>query len=98
MSQPNSRRFQLHRDEDETGVSGTGIVAEGIEFTSGKVALTWLTEHGCVNVYDTIKTVVELHGHHGKTRLAYLDADLSLPCEEVTPPKPRRRRKPTPAA
>jgi hypothetical protein len=26
------RRFELHRDEDESGISGTGVVAEGIVF------------------------------------------------------------------
>lgn len=67
------RRFQLHRDQDETGVSGTGIVAEGVEFTSGMVAMTWLSPHRCVNVYESIKTVEQLHGHQGKTRVVFLD-------------------------
>ena len=31
--------FQLHRHEDESGVSGTGIVAEGVQFSDGKCAL-----------------------------------------------------------
>lgn len=66
--------FQLHRDEDETGVSGVGIVAEGIEFTSGMVAMTWLSPHRCVNVYESIKTVEQLHGHGGKTRVVFIDA------------------------
>lgn len=68
-----SRRFQLHRDEDETGVSGVGIVAEGVEFTSGMVAMTWLSPHRCVNVYESIKTVEALHGHGGKTRVVFVD-------------------------
>ncbi len=67
------RRFQLHRDEDETGVSGTGVVAEGVEFSSGAVAFTWLTHHRCTNNYESMKTVVELHGHGGKTRVVYID-------------------------
>lgn len=29
------RLFKLHRDADETGVSGTGVVAEGVEFHDG---------------------------------------------------------------
>lgn len=68
------RRFKLHRDEDETGVSGTGVVAEGVEFTCGKVAMTWLSEYGCVNVYDNIKVVQALHGHGGKTRIVFVDS------------------------
>lgn len=68
-----SRRFQLFRDQDASGVSGTGLVAEGIEFTSGMVAMTWLSQHRCVNVYENMKTVEELHGHDGMTRIVYVD-------------------------
>lgn len=69
----NTRRFELRRDEDETGISGTGLVAEGVEFTNGSVAMSWLSAHHCVNVYGSVKTVEELHGHGGKTRLIWLD-------------------------
>lgn len=68
------RRFQLHRDEDETGTSGTGVVVEGVEFTSGYVALTWLTGAGtswCV--YPSIQTVEAIHGHGGRTRVVWVD-------------------------
>ena len=37
------RHFYLDRHEDATGISGTGVVAQGVEFDNGKVALTWLT-------------------------------------------------------
>lgn len=67
------RRFHLQRNEDETGVSGIGIVAEGVEFTSGMVAMTWHSPHRCLNVYESIKTVEELHGHDGKTIIIFLD-------------------------
>ncbi len=55
------RRFQLHRVEDVTGVSGTGIVAEGVEFTGGVVALRGMA------------AVEAVHGHSGKTRIFWLD-------------------------
>lgn len=32
-------RFELVRDVDVTGISGTGVVAEGVEFSDGTVAL-----------------------------------------------------------
>ena len=69
--QTHMRRFQLHRDEDETGVSGTGIVAEGVEFSSGMVAMTWLSHYRGVTIYEAMKTVESLHG--GKTRVVFLD-------------------------
>jgi len=71
------RRFQLHRDEDETGISGTGIVAEGVEFSNGTVAFTWLTHQHCVNIYSSMKTVEEIHGHGGKTRIVYVDPNIN---------------------
>lgn len=69
----NIRRFCLNRKEDETGISGTGIVAEGVEFTNGAVVMTWYSPHRCVNVYESIKTVYELHGHDGKTEVVWID-------------------------
>jgi hypothetical protein len=36
------RRFELHRTEDLTGVSGTGVVAEGVKFT--KTRIVWLDD------------------------------------------------------
>lgn len=59
--------FVLNRTEDETGVSGTGIVAEGVQFTNGKCALSWLSEHTSVALYDDIAVLEAIHGHDGKT-------------------------------
>ena len=61
--------FQMRRTEDETGVSGIGIVAEGVEFDNGKVALTWLANPllTSVAVYDRMDDVIMIHGHGGKT-------------------------------
>lgn len=61
--------FELVRDEDESGVSGVGTVAQGVIFDSGKCALTWLTEYTSTAMYDSIGDVVAIHGHHGKTRV-----------------------------
>ncbi len=72
-NKPNARRFQLHRDEDETGISGVGIVAEGVQFTNGMCALSWLSPYACVNVYTCLKNVEDLHGHNGKTRVVWVD-------------------------
>lgn len=64
--------FVLRRHEDETGVSGTGDVAEGCEFSDGRCALRWLTEHTSTAVYDSIADVVKIHGHNGKTEIVWL--------------------------
>ena len=61
--------FYLNRTEDESGVSGTGRVAQGFIFDNGKVAVTWLSEHPTVTVYDNIGEVHAIHGHGGKTEV-----------------------------
>lgn len=66
------RTFELHRDEDETGISGTGVVAEGVEFSDGKVVIRWIVgEHRSTVVWDYIEAVEAIHGHNGKTRLVW---------------------------
>jgi hypothetical protein len=69
------RRFILIRDEDVTGVSGTGVVAEGVEFSDGTVALRWRSEWPTSVVFHDqgIQSVEKVHGHGGRTRLGWLD-------------------------
>jgi len=63
------KMFYLKRGEDESGISGTGRVAQGFIFDNGKVAVTWLSEHPSVTVYDNIGEVTAIHGHGGKTEV-----------------------------
>lgn len=69
------RRFILYRDEDVSGVSGTGIVAEGIVFAKGSAALTWYSASPSVNIYNTVEDVMTVHCHEGKTRFFWIDQD-----------------------
>ncbi len=67
----NIRQFTLVREEDESGVSGTGIVAEGVEFSNGKCALSWRTKVASIAIYDNIKVLEAIHGHEGKTMIVW---------------------------
>lgn len=67
------RRFELQRDIDETGVSGTGIVAEGAEFTNGFVVMQWLTQYSTMEILENTKALEALHGHGGKTKVVWID-------------------------
>jgi hypothetical protein len=67
------RKFTLFRDIDESGVSGAGIVAEGVRFTNGKCVLNWLTKHTSLGIYDSIESLEQIHGHNGKTRIIWED-------------------------
>lgn len=71
------RRFQLRRTEDVSGVSGTGVVAEGVEFTGGAVSLRWLGGWPTSVVFHDrgVESVEHIHGHGGRTELVWLDVE-----------------------
>jgi hypothetical protein len=68
------RIFILQRNEDITGVSGTGVVAEGIEFSDGSVALRWVSEWPTSVVFHErgMESVKHIHGHGGSTQIIIL--------------------------
>lgn len=70
--------FYLNRKEDHTGISGTGIVARGLIFPSGKCVMEWQTKHTSVAVYDSIEEVRAIHGHDGKTEVVVCDVVKEL--------------------
>jgi hypothetical protein len=59
--------FTLERQEDISGVSGTGVVAVGIIFPNGWCALSWFGEHQSIGIYPGIETLKAIHGHNGAT-------------------------------
>lgn len=67
------RRFQLNRKIDISGVSGTGIVAEGVQFSNGVVTITWVVNLPTVEVHQNITSVTQIHGHEGSTALEWID-------------------------
>lgn len=67
-------RFVLQRDEDVTGISGTGIIAEGTEYSNGQVTLCWYPNPtSSVAVWPTVDDMLEVHGHNGATRVIWID-------------------------
>lgn len=67
------RKFVLHRDEDVSGVSGTGDVAEGVMFFDGTAVMKWRTKMSSIEVFRDIGDVLAIHGHEGKTVLKWED-------------------------
>lgn len=65
------KSFSLYRIEDESGVSGTGRVAEGVQFTDGTCVLRWLTTFRSTAFYQTLADLEQIHGHHGKTKIIF---------------------------
>lgn len=67
------RRFLLQRDYDVSGVSGTGVVAEGTQYTDGTVTMRWLGETPSTVMHACMDNVEAIHGHGGNTWVNWLD-------------------------
>ncbi len=65
-------RFQLLRKQDFSGVSGTGIIAEGVVFSNGRCAMQWLKSMG---IYDNMDELKHIHGHGGSTEVVWIDQE-----------------------
>lgn len=63
------RVFYLQRDEDVSGVSGTGIIARGAILPTGRVVLEWTSNHPTLEVHNNVNEVELIHGHGGRTRI-----------------------------
>lgn len=65
------RTFILNRIHDVSGVSGTGVIAEGVVFSGGKTVVCWKTATPSINIYDCVEDVLRIHGHQGATEVQY---------------------------
>lgn len=70
---PHARRFGLHRYRDVTGVSGTGMVAEGVQFADGTVVLRWRGENPSTVLWSSLVAAMRVHCHGGATCVSWLD-------------------------
>ena len=64
-----ARRFTLVRDVDVSGVSGTGIVADGVIWPDGTVSVRWRGERPSIVHWQSLDDVKAIHGHNGATRI-----------------------------
>lgn len=67
------RTFVLQRDVDVTGISGTGGVAEGVQFTDGTVVIRWRSIYPSTVLWPDIDAALAIHGHDGKTQVIWSD-------------------------
>lgn len=74
-TQAGPRCFHLIRHRDVSGISGTGVVAEGVEWSDGTVALHWGGRYPTTTVWpDGIDALLSVHGHNGATTIRWLDS------------------------
>ncbi len=73
------KRFILYRQQDATGVSGTGIVATGVVWPDGHAAMRWKADDDAAasstSVWSSVADLLQVHGHGGLSKIFYLDAD-----------------------
>lgn len=66
------KTFQLARDIDVSGISGTGVVADGVVFPDGTCVIRWRGGRQSTVVWPSIDDVEAIHGHGGATRIVWL--------------------------
>lgn len=72
------RTFRLNRKTDISGVSGTGIVAEGVQFHDGQCALSWFGAFHTIEISPSIEDLMKIHGHGGATTLEWIESTTPL--------------------
>jgi hypothetical protein len=61
------------RHSDPSGVSGVGLVAYGVQFDDGHVAVRWVSGSPSTSLWDSVDDLMAVHGHRGATVLHWID-------------------------
>ena len=74
------RTFTVCRQDDETGVSGTGVVIEGCKLATGQCIIHWLypPPRGGIAIFDSMNDFITVHikPHPGnRTIITYDDGE-----------------------
>ena len=74
------RTFTVCRQIDETGVSGEGVVIEGVELASGHAIIHWLypPPRGGIAIFDSLEDFLKVHVKphpKNKTMITFEDGD-----------------------
>ncbi len=81
------RRFTMGRAFDVSGVSGTGIVLEGVQFCAGVVVIHWLTPppRGSISIFDSLEEFLSIHvaPHPGNHAVLVFDDGEEIGSSEV---------------
>lgn len=65
------KTFVLQRNVDISGVSGTGIVADGVLWQDGTCTIRWRGEHPSIAHWQDIEHAKQIHGHGGHTLFVF---------------------------
>ena len=82
------RKFTMYRQSDESGVSGSGMVIQGVIFANGRTVIQWLTDPdpGDTQVKQSWSKFLDVHvSSHpsNRTIITFEDGEqLFFPIEE----------------
>ena len=70
------RLYKLVRHEDVSGFSGTGHVAEIVQFSDGRCVMRWVAKDpdgnplpSSIVLYDSLEDIRKIHGHNGASEV-----------------------------
>jgi hypothetical protein len=99
---PGGTTFKLLRRHDESGVSGTGFVLEGIVFTDGSCVVRWCTDtadqswtvYGIENGKSGWHRFIDIHvqSHHNDVRIEFVNGRQEWTWEQAVPIEEERQR------
>ena len=74
------RTFTVFRESDETGISGDGVVIEGVELATGHCIIHWLypPPRGGIAIFESLDDFIKVHiGPHpaNNTIITFQDGD-----------------------
>jgi len=77
------RAFTVCRQHDESGVSGEGVVIEGVMFATGHTVIHWLTPapRGSIAFFDAFDDFIKIHvtSHPGNgTIITFEDGEQTI--------------------
>ena len=72
------RRFVLDRERDLTDVSGTGVIAEGVECEPDGLVLLYWKKYKTSGTYPSMQVIEEVHCHHALTVVRWIDEAIPV--------------------
>ena len=92
------RTFEMIRGADESGVSGTGKVLEGVIFSDGPCIIRWVTELNgrSESRFDSFASFASIHvtSHESnQTKIVFSDGEVHEQKAETGILKPKKKRK-----
>lgn len=69
-----ARRFVIDRTADITGISGTGLILYGVEWTAGGPCDVYWIKAKTTGQYPSLQCIKDTHCYNNNARIIFLDA------------------------